>query len=153
MREIIKKCISPEELLPDYINLLKEGATLPITVSGGSMLPFLAPGRDTVFIKAIDSPLKAGDIVFYRRENGRYILHRLYRLDGDKLWFVGDAQDEIEGPLNASCAFGRVSSALRKGKTEKPGTFWWDFFSKVWPKMVGHRNSIMKAYSSIRNHF
>lgn len=153
MSDIIKKLVSPEELMPEYIELINTGAVLPITVSGGSMLPFLAPDRDTVFIKAVDTPLKSGDILFYQRKNGRYVLHRLYKIDGDKLWLVGDAQDELEGPLDKECVFAIVSHAVRKGKTEKPGTFWWDFFSKTWPKMLGYRKKAIKCYQAAKKLF
>ena len=150
MNDVTKKLVSPEELMPEYIELIEAGAVLPLVISGGSMLPFLAPGRDTVFIKSIDRPLQVGDIVFFRRNNGRYVLHRLYKTEGESIWLVGDAQDEIEGPLNKDCAFAVVSHAVRKGKTEKPGTFWWDFFSKTWLKLLGHRKNIVKNYSKLK---
>ena len=146
-----KKILNPDELMPGYVELLRSGAELPLTISGGSMLPFLAPGRDSVLLRGIDRELRRGDIVFYRRANGRYILHRLYRIEGDKLWFVGDAQDEIEGPLSRDCAFAYVVSAKRKNKIQKRGCFWWDFFEKTWLVTVGSRKKILAAYSHLRS--
>lgn len=147
--ETKKRILSPDALMPEYVELLKSGAELPLTVSGSSMIPFLAPGRDSVLLRGIDRELKRGDIVFYRRADGRYILHRLYRIENDSLWFVGDAQDEIEGPLNRDCAFAYVVSAQRKNKTQKRGCFWWDFFEKIWLVTVGNRRKILAAYSHI----
>lgn len=46
-----KRILSAEELMPEYTELLKAGAELPLSVSGASMLPFLYPGRDAVFLK------------------------------------------------------------------------------------------------------
>lgn len=146
-----KRTVSPEELMPEYIELLKSGAELPLTVSGSSMIPFLAPGRDSVVLRGIDRELRRGDIVFYRRKDGRYILHRLYSVDGDKLWFVGDAQDEIEGPLSRDCAFAYVAEARRKNKTQKQGCFWWDFFEKTWIHTVGSRRRLLALYSHLRS--
>ena len=151
MRDMGKRTLSPEELMPQYEELLRAGAELPLVVSGGSMLPFLAPGRDTVYLRSIDRALKRGDIVFYRRADGRYILHRLHRIDGDKCWFVGDAQDDIEGPLNIKCACAYVTQALRKGKTQKPGCFCWNFFERVWLRAVGRRRRLIELYSGIRS--
>lgn len=151
MKNTGKRILTPEELMPEYEELLRAGAVLPLVVSGGSMLPFLAPGRDTVYLKAIDRPLRRGDIVFYRRADGRYILHRLHRIDGEKCWFVGDAQDDIEGPLNIKCAFAYVTEALRKGKTQKPGCICWDFFENIWPLAVGSRKGLISLYSRIRS--
>ncbi len=146
-----RRIVSTDELMPEYTELLKNGAVLPLTVSGSSMIPFLAPDRDSVLLKGIDRELIRGDIVFYRRPDGSYILHRLYRIEGDKLWFVGDAQDRVEGPLDISCAFAYVTQATRKNKTQKKGCFWWDFFEKVWIKTVGSRAKILSAYSFIRS--
>ena len=44
----MKKIFAADVLIPEYRALLAEGAELPLVVSGGSMLPFLAPGGDTV---------------------------------------------------------------------------------------------------------
>lgn len=151
MSEIKKRVLDAEVLMPEYRELLESGAVLPLTVSGVSMLPFLAPGRDTVYIKKIDRALKRGDIVFYQRPDGRYILHRLYRSENEECWFVGDAQDDVEGPLPEECAFAYVESVRRKGKSEKPGTFWWNFFAGAWLGLVGRRRQIMNAYAKIKS--
>ena len=137
-------------LMPEYEALLREGAELPLVISGGSMLPFLAPGRDSVMLKARDRPLRRGDIVFYRRANGAYILHRLLRVRNGSCWMVGDAQTVVEGPLDIDCIFAYVTAAQRKGKVEKPGTFWWDFFAHTWLRVIPLRRIIMKIYGACR---
>lgn len=143
------KVLPASVLMPEYEALLKEGAELPLVISGGSMLPFLAPGRDSVMLKEPDRPLKRGDIVFYRRRNGAYILHRLLRVRGDSCWMVGDAQTIIEGPLDRSCIFAYVTRVQRKGRVEKPGTFWWYFFEHTWLAMLPMRHVIMRAYGRL----
>lgn len=137
-------------LMPEYEALLREGAELPLVISGGSMLPFLAPGRDSVMLKAPDRPLKRGDIVFYRRRNGAYILHRLYRIRDGKCWMIGDAQIEVEGPLSESCIFAYVTQVQRKGRIEKPGTLCWAFFAHGWLWLIPVRHTIMKTYALMK---
>lgn len=146
----MSKTLTPEELMPHYTELLQKGAVLPLTVSGSSMIPFLAPGRDSVQLKAPEGALRRGDIAFYRRPGGRYILHRVYKAEGGKLWFVGDAQDEIEGPLSADCVLAVAVSAKRKGKNIEKGSFWWDFFAGAWLGFVGHRRKIISLYGKIK---
>ena len=138
-------------LMPEYEALLREGAELPLVVSGGSMRPFLTPGRDSVLLKAPDRPLHRGDIVFYRRRNGDYILHRIRRIENGLCWMVGDAQTVIEGPLDAGCIFAYVTQVQRKGKTEKPGTFRWEFFARTWLRIIPMRRLMMKAYGCVRH--
>lgn len=149
MPETKKRVLDAEVLMPEYRKLLKDGAILPLTVSGGSMLPFLAPGRDTVYLKSPDRELKRGDIVFYQRPSGQYILHRLYRIENGLCWFAGDAQDEVEGPLSEQCIFACVTYAVRKGKREEQGTFLWNFFAGGWLRMLGKRRRIMGVYAKI----
>ena len=60
------RVVDTESLMRDYRSALADGAELPLVVSGGSMRPFLAPGRDTVYLRAPDRPLRRGDIAFYR---------------------------------------------------------------------------------------
>ena len=57
--------------------LLKKGylVTMP---SGSSMLPLIRPDRDTVVIKRRIP--KKYDVVLYKRDNGKYILHRVLKI-------------------------------------------------------------------------
>lgn len=147
----MKKIFTADVLIPEYRALFAEGAELPLVVSGGSMLPFLAPGRDTVYLKAPERPLRRGDIAFYQRPNGQYILHRVCRAEGESLWFVGDAQDVVEGPLPQSCVFAYVTAARRKDRVQKPGVFWWDFFAGPWLRLIGQRQRILRAYGKLKS--
>ena len=42
------KVLPASVLMPEYEALLLQGAELPLVISGGSMLPFLAPGRSNL---------------------------------------------------------------------------------------------------------
>ena len=81
----------------EYMGMLREligqGHRVSVRVAGNSMSPFLKHGRDTVFFTAPDSEIKKGDIVFYTRPNGQYIMHRVCRVNPDgSLDISGDAQ-------------------------------------------------------------
>lgn len=87
----IKK-ISLEELYPIIKEKLEQGGTVEIPVTGTSMLPLLVQGRDSVIISSANE-VKINDIIFYRRDDGHFVLHRVvgtndkgYILCGDNQW-------------------------------------------------------------------
>lgn len=133
-------------LMPEYEALLREGAELPLVVSGESMLPFLRPGRDTVYLKKPEAPLQRGDIAFYRRFDGSYILHRVFRAEPGKYWFLGDAQTRVEGPLPAQCVFARVTAVRRGQRLIHTGSRFWRLFSGPWLALVRQRPQLLRIY-------
>lgn len=133
-----------------YVGMLRElteaGKEVSLIVAGSSMAPFLVHHRDTIYFSKPNSPLKKGDMVFYQRTDGQYVMHRIYKVKGKEFYMVGDAQADIEGPLNKKQIFARVTKVRRKGKLILPGDFWWWFFAKVWLNLVPVRPFIIKMY-------
>lgn len=137
-----------------YVSALRElveaGQEVSMTIAGGSMAPFLVNGRDAIRFKAPDRPLKPGDMVFYQRENGQFVMHRICRVAPEGVYLVGDAQWHIEGPLAPERIFALVIQAQRKGKWIGPGDFWWEFFARVWIRLIPLRPGIVKLYTRLR---
>lgn len=135
----------------EYLSVLRElteaGKNVSLTISGNSMSPYLIHERDQVFFEKPKEPLKRGDIVFYQRENGQYIMHRIYKVKESGYYIVGDAQTEVEGPIMENQIFGVVTKVRRKGKLEQPGGFWWDFFEKVWIRWIPLRPVMRGMYT------
>lgn len=78
-----------EVLLGEISSLLAEGREVSFTPKGTSMLPFIRGGRDSVTLKKL-AEVKVGDIVLVRLPDSRYVLHRVWSLDGDSLELMGD---------------------------------------------------------------
>ena len=135
----------------EYVSMLRElteeGKEVSMLVSGSSMSPFLAHARDTVCFKKPDRELRRGDIVFYQRLSGQYVMHHICRVKEDGYYIVGDAQTEIEGPVLGSQIFAIITKVKRKGKWIGPGDFWWDFFERVWIRMIPIRHAVVKVYA------
>ena len=126
-------------------------AALPLIVSGQSMTPFLVGGRDTVYLSRLERPARRGDILLYQRDSGQYVLHRVWKAEQDgSFTMVGDAQTELEHGIRENQIIAIVTFALRKGKPMLPGFFWWEFFEKIWIRMVSLRPLFWKAYSLLR---
>jgi hypothetical protein len=139
--------MSSEVLMPRICALLEDGYTVPLVISGGSMTPFLIHERDTVFLSPPDRIFKRGDMILYRRGNGQYVLHRVYAVEPQGYCLVGDAQSVLEHGIRHDQVIAWVSAVNRKGKIQKPGCFWWDFFEKVWIRMIPVRPRILDLYT------
>lgn len=137
----------------EYISLLRElteqGKEVSVLISGNSMSPFLSHERDYIYFKKPDRELKKGDMVFYLRENGQYIMHRIYDVKPEGYYIIGDAQVEIEGPVKESQIFAIVTKVMRKGKWIGPGNFWWEFFEHVWIHLIPMRRRIVRVYGRL----
>lgn len=129
--------------------LVMEGKEVRVPIVGSSMAPFLGERRDAVSLRKPQMPLCKGDIVCYERENGQFVVHRIWRIKKGKYYLVGDAQTEIEGPLDEKQIFAIVTKVYRKGKWISAGDFWWEFFRCVWIRMVSMRPVVLKAYGLV----
>lgn len=150
-----QKCMTVDTaiLMEQYKALLPSVESLPLLVTGNSMVPFLVDRRDTVYLSRIERPLRRGDIVLYQRSGGAYILHRIYRQEGNTFVMVGDAQTQLENGIRREQIFAVVTAAQRKGRRQEPGCFWWDFFEKAWIRMVALRPVFLRAYGFVRSLF
>lgn len=143
------KTVDTEQYLSVLRELAGQGKEVSLLIAGNSMAPFLISNRDTVFFRTPDRPLRVGDMVFYQRTDGRFIMHRIRRIRSEGIYTVGDAQSLIEGPLKREQIFGLVTRARRKGKLIGPGNFWWEFFGRVWIRMVPLRRPVIDCYEAI----
>lgn len=133
-----------------YVSMLKElvkqGKEVRMVISGSSMAPFLIHGRDSIFFRAPKRQPGKGDIVFYERPTGQFVVHRICRVHADGYDVIGDAQTEIEHNVHPEQIFAQVTKVERKGKMLVPGTFWWEFFAKIWICIIPFRSILMHGY-------
>ena len=133
--------------MDQLLGLLEEAESVPLVISGNSMSPFLVHRRDTVYLSKITSPLKRGDMILYRRDSGAYILHRIWKAEGEPYCLEGDAQTAIAAGVRRDQVLAMVTAVCRKGKLLKKGSFWWMFFEKIWLGLISARPVLVRAYS------
>lgn len=144
-----KRVIDTREYVSALQELTEEGREVSMVIAGGSMVPFLVHERDIISFKKPDRELKVGDMVFFQRSNGDYIMHRIWKVKTDGYYIVGDAQEDIEGPVKREQIFAIVTKVRRKGKWIEAGNFWWEFFEHIWIKMVPLRRVVLKIYNLV----
>lgn len=125
---------------------------MPILVTGSSMLPFLKDGRDTVWLAKEDN-LRRGQILFFRRSNGMFILHRIRRIYPDgKILVNGDAQTWCE-IVHPSQVVGVVCAIGRNGKIKDSGDLILKIRDLLWYPTRPIRPIIFRFYEMLRKIF
>lgn len=145
-------------MLSDYFEIVAEAirrtaneerVTLP--VNGHSMLPFVVGWRDCVILQKPRQP-KVGDVVVAWVEGRRYVLHRIIRIEGDRVTLMGD------GNLNVTetCMLSDVKALAThvvdvKGKTHDLYNRWRWWAAKVWWYVRPVRRYLLAIYRRTNN--
>ena len=145
------KKVDTREYVSALRELTEEGHQVSMIVSGVSMNPFLGHLRDKIYFSKPDRPLRRGDMVFYQRINGQFVMHRIWKVKPDGYYIVGDAQTQIEGPIRPEQIFARITKVERKGKILTDGDFWWDFFAGTWLTLRPFRGVILRLYGLLKS--
>ena len=141
------RVVDTREYLDVLRGLTEEGKEVSLLISGSSMSPFLIHARDYVYFRKPDRELKKGDIVFFQRDSGQYVMHRICQVKEDGYYLVGDGQTQVEGPIRRDQIFGLIYCVRRKGRKIQPGDFWWEFFAHVWTVFRPVRPVLTRCYS------
>ena len=132
----------------EYVTVLKEmveqGLELSMTVAGTSMEPFLLHNRDKIYFRKLDGTIKKGDMVFYQRATGAYVMHRVMKVKKQQYYMAGDQQTFLEGPIEEQQIFAKVVSVERAGVWLTEEDCVWKFYANWWRRLIWVRKVINK---------
>lgn len=104
------------EIGPMIEAMIEAGQNVTLQISGDSMRPTLKPRRDAAVLSKVRQwPPKKGTILFFKRETGEYVLHRVLRVRNGACTMNGDAQEWTEGPVTEKMAVAEAIAVIRKG--------------------------------------
>ena len=107
--------------LSDYEELIREvlasGGEFRLYPHGTSMLPLLRQGIDSVALRKLDRPPRKFDILFYKRQDGSYILHRVKEVTKEGIVLWGDNHTMLEYGITEKNIIGHAARIFR-GETE-----------------------------------
>jgi len=98
-----------------FEDIIAERGKLIYTNVGDSMFPTIRP-RDLLMIEAVSKPLKVGDVPLYKRDNGQYVLHRIYKKRRGKYTMKGDNRTFIEKGITDRHIIGVLTGIIRGGE-------------------------------------
>lgn len=74
-------------------------------------------------------------------------MHRIHHINKEgKLFIIGDAQVDMEGPIDKEQVFAIITKVKRKGKWIAPGDFLVGVFEHIWLHLIPFRRFLMKLY-------
>lgn len=122
---------SINDLFPLMEESFNNNLKFELPVNGTSMLPLLHTG-DYVLLESVKTvKIRRRDVVFYKRENGQYVLHRIYRKRGNNLIMLGDNQLNKE-ILNESLVIAKMIGYTHENKFVSIKSFKYRLYSFIW---------------------
>ena len=114
-----KMVFDNDSFFADVLQVLAEGKRVTIPVKGFSMLPFIRGSKDLVVLEKAGEDLKADDIVLFHlgpMDGGRYVMHRILSIDGDKVDIMGDGVPQNHEHVRKNQILAKAVTILRSGK-------------------------------------
>lgn len=125
--------ISADHLFSAMEELLAQDRQAAFTVTGMSMWPLMCHGRDKVVVKrCAPDQLHKGEIVLLRTPPGPYLLHRITRIQGDRIETTGDGNCFRDGCFPRDCVRARVVQVVRRGTVIPCQALRWKLLFSVW---------------------
>ncbi len=84
-----EKIISNNEYFKCVKQIIEQEGSVKIRIKGYSMTPVLMDNRDELLLSPC-TKLKKWDIVLALLSNGQYVLHRIIKIDGNRITLMGD---------------------------------------------------------------
>ena len=99
-----------------FEDVLAEKGELIYSHVGYSMYPLIKGERDLMVIKPVTVPLRRLDIPLYKRDNGKYIVHRIIKVADDGYVLCGDNCLDKEYGITDKHIIGVMTTVVRDGK-------------------------------------
>ena len=110
--------------------LASEEVTIPIR--GNSMLPMLRDGCDAVVLRRYDGgEVVVGDVMLFRYRAG-HVLHRVVRVDREKITFAGDGNYQLYEQASREEIVARMVAYVRDGHRRGCDERTWRCFTRLW---------------------
>ena len=97
-------------------------------VHGTRMYPLLIDHKDSVYI-TFPTKLKKYDVVLFRRNTNQLVLHRILKINGNKVTMCGDNEFRKE-IINKSQIIGKMSEFSHNSKITKVTSLKFKFYSR-----------------------
>lgn len=110
-----KPNVNLKEFWPVMKEVIESGGEFTFYPHGTSMMPLIREGVDRVVLVKADT-VKAGDAVFYLRDNGQFVLHRIVKVKNGEYIMCGDNQAGLEYGITDKHILAKMKAVIRDGQ-------------------------------------
>ena len=143
--------VTMEELIPLIQESLSVGQSVRLSPRGVSMLPMLRQGIDSVVLSPISGRLKKYDLPLYRRDDGKYVLHRIIAV-GDTYTCIGDNQFMEEKGIRQDQIIAVVTAFYRGEKFWDTKDSAYQLYCRGWHYSRSFRRVCKRGTNWLRRH-
>lgn len=125
---------------------ISQGRSVWFKIKGTSMLPFLKDNKDSVLLSPVKESVVKNDVVLFSY-NGRHVLHRVIKIEGEKYIIQGDGVYASSEFCHSKDIIGKVTQIQRpSGKIIPVTSFKWRMFSSLWVNLRFLRKYLLFIY-------
>lgn len=136
-------------LVPEVVRLINEGHTVTLPLRGFSMRPFLEDNRDMALLTKVTKP-KVGDPVLAFVNKHHYVLHRIVKIEGDKVTLLGDG-NLLPEHCTTDDILASVVGFYRKGRKQLDSVDGrkWKVYSWIWMRLLPVRRWLLAFHRHV----
>ena len=138
-----------EELMPLMKECLSAGKSFRFSPRGVSMLPLLREGKDSVLLSPLPEKLRKYDVPLYRRDDGKYVLHRIVAA-GETYTCIGDNQFVYEPGLRQDQMIAVMTGFYRGEKFHSVDEVGYKLYCRIWDLSRGLRHFWLRGIGFLR---
>lgn len=142
--------MTDNEIIEEAIRLVREGLSVTLPVNGNSMLPFIIGGKESVILQKPEQ-LIVGDVVLAWADGYRYVVHRIIRINGDRVTLMGDGNLAGTEHCRVDDVKARVTHVVDAKGRQHDLYHTWRRAAKVWFWLRPIRRYLLAIYRRVKN--
>ena len=136
--------------IEEALRLVQKGVTVTFPVTGQSMLPFIIGGKESVILHR-PGLIAVGDVVLAGVDGNRYVVHRIIKLDYDRVTLMGDGNVKGTEHCLLKDVKARVTHVVdAKDRTHYLYNRWRMLGAKVWYWLRPIRRYLLAIYRRVK---
>lgn len=141
--------------IAEWCALAAEGSAPPVTIflEGNSMMPLIRRGKDSVTIAALQRPLRIGDVVLITTGADRYVVHRVWRINGTTIRTLGDNCVNPDPWIPQECVLGQAILYSRNNVKHRLDTTAARLWGRAWMAVFPLRKCCIQLKSIVRRYY